>query len=175
MHNTLPPGYPARLEGEHRLGDHSVILVRPILPSDADHIRTALATADSDTLYRRFFTTRPRLTEQTIEHLARVDYQRRFALVAFAGEQPIGVARYESLPESGEAELAFVVDPQWRGRGVARLLGQMVIAEASRKGIRKLVAYYLATNDAAGGLLLDLGFDGGVVEDGVVTVERTLT
>ncbi len=169
-----PPGYPDHLERTQSLRNGETITIRPILPSDATHIRTALETADPDTLYRRFFTTRPRISADTIAYLAEVDYRRRLALVAFAADGPIALARYEAETGPNEAEIAFVVSPDWRGLGIAETLGQMLIDEAAANGMQRMIGYYLSTNDGAAGLLAKLGFSADADEHGVTTAHRSL-
>ncbi|NNC43942.1 MAG: GNAT family N-acetyltransferase [Acidimicrobiia bacterium] len=177
LHRTTahPPGYPEHLERTQSLPNGETITVRPILPSDAAHIRTALQTADSDTLYRRFFTSRPKISDDTIAYLAEVDYRRRLALVAFASDGPIALARYEAETDPLEAEIAFVVSPDWRGLGIAQFLGQMLLDEAEANGMHRMIAYYLSTNDGAAGLLTRLGFVPDENEHGVTTAHRSLT
>jgi acetyltransferase len=66
-------------------------------------------------LHGRFHGGTPRLTPALLSHLTRLDYVRRFALVAADAQTRHGVAiaRYEALDE-GVAEVAVAVDPAWR-------------------------------------------------------------
>lgn len=169
-----PPGYPEHLERTLGLENGETITIRPIVPSDAVHIRTALETADSETLYRRFFTARPKFSDDTIDYLARVDYRRRLALVAFASGGPIAIARYEADADPDEAEIAFVVSPDWRGLGIADTLGRMLIEEAGKNQVRRIIAYYLPTNESAARLLERLGLVADEPEHGVTTARLSL-
>lgn len=171
---TYPTGYPSHREGRYRLSDGTEIHVRPILPSDANLIRDKLSTADADTLYKRFFTPNPRLSDRTIRHLAEIDYHHRMALVAFVDSDPIAIARYEGTPGRREAEIAFVVDPQWRSRGAASLLGELLVHHAAAAGIDLLEAFHLSDNPAAAATLTRLGFERSGEEGGVVTSTRRI-
>lgn len=172
--NMNPPtAYPAHLERSVHLPNGVELWVRPILPEDAAHITRELATADPETLQRRFFTPRPKLTPAQIRRLAEVDYDRRLALVAFVGNEPVAVARYEGL-DTEEAEYAMVVAPAWRRLGIATMLGNMIGTAARDRGFKTLTALYLADNAAAASVLQRNGFEPGKAEDGVVRAIRPL-
>jgi len=168
----FPVDYPVELVADLVLETGTPVHVRPILASDARHIRHALETADTETLYRRFFTTRPQLDDDDIDRLAQVDYHHRLALVAFSDDEPVAIARYESNPDSTEAEVAFAVDPGFQGRGIASHLGRILIERAAQEGKQRIVAYYLATNEPAARLINGLGLKSDKPAHGVV--EATL-
>ncbi len=81
---------------------------------------------------------------------ANVDYVRRLALVAeretVAGVQLIGVGRYEPGEEPDTAEVAFVVDDGWQGRGLGGILLDAVLRAAEARGIHRFSAYVQADN-----------------------------
>lgn len=169
----LPDGYPRGLEATLTLDDGSELTIRPIVPGDASELSRAIAEADPDTLYHRFFTAAPNLGSRQIHYLAEVDYERRLALVAL-GEtgQGVGVARYEGLDDPGRAEVAVVVHPDWRRRGVATELVDRLEAPAKRKGIEELVAVYLPGNGAVAALLAGLGYGQPRIVDGTIHVVK---
>ncbi len=170
-----PPGYPAHLERTIALGDGRRVHVRPIVPSDAGDLQAAAAAADDETLYMRFFTTRPRLSDSQLRHLTELDYRSRLALVARddAG-QGVAVARYESLADSDAAEVAVVVDPGWRRVGLAAVLLGMLEDAAREAGVTRLVAHHLVDNQPAAAMLAAAGYGAPTVSDGVATVGRAL-
>src|SRR6516164_8635881 len=88
----LPPGYPTEYQQKEVLRDGRRVLIRPILPGDAPELAEAIATADPDTLRRRFLGGPPRVTPALLAHLTVVDYVRRFALVAIDPVTGRGVA-----------------------------------------------------------------------------------
>lgn len=167
--NAPPAGYPAELEQSVALSDGSTMFVRAIVPDDADHLRAALADADEATLYSRFFTSNPHLTDDQLAYLTNVDYRYRLAVLGFVGEKPVAVARYEGTPGSVEAEFAVVVDPAWRARHVALILGEILAEAATLRGIERFVAHRLAENTAANALLTRLGYGDGEADAGIVT------
>ena len=82
----------------------------------------------------------------------------------------IGVGRYEPTGEPGVAEVAFVVQDGWQGRGLGAVLLREVVAAAQSRGIRRFRAYVLADNHRMLKLLgtrvevEDRALDAGVVE-----------
>jgi GNAT superfamily N-acetyltransferase len=95
----------------------------------------------------------PRLSDRDFDFLTHVDHLGREALVATAGDEIVGVARYHGMPGTAEAEVAIVVDDAWQRRGVGRILVQRLIARARRRGIRVFSGTMLSENQAAQAML----------------------
>ena len=128
----LPSGYPRSYEREEVLADGRPVQLRPIVPDDIDELRDAVAEADAETLHDRFLGARAPSTDKELQRLVRVDYDRRFAVVALSHSgRGVGIARYEAADGSDRAEVAVAVDPGWRRVGLAtallRLLGEAAI------------------------------------------------
>ena len=150
-----------------------VFRVRPIVPDDADRLGHEFSTADAETLRLRFFTPRPKLSDEDFEMLTTVDYRRRLALTAWDGQSPAAIARYEYLDDA-TAEIAFVVKPDYRNLGLGRRLVNLLAAEAAANGYSFLKASYLAENTAAAASLARAGFEVVSTTDGVVEATRRL-
>jgi GNAT superfamily N-acetyltransferase len=171
----VPDGYPRDLERRLRLADGREVFVRPIVPADLDALRVAIVNADSQTIHDRFLGGRRPTDERTLVRLTTVDYAHRLALVAF-GPDGLGVAiaRYEGTAGSDEAEVAVVVDPDWRRAGLASGLLRMLADAALARGIRQFITTSYADNVdvhdivARSGLAHRRLVGGGVVDDVVV-------
>lgn len=155
---TLPPAYPRDLERRLRLLDGRWVLVRPVLPSDAPELASAFRRADPDTLYRRFLSPPPMLTDRLLHHLTAVDYVHRLALVAFDTRSGTGVAvaRFEPAGD-GVAELAVVVEPAWRRIGLATALVELLAEAALDRGVHTFTVTYLAENRPVASLVAATG------------------
>ena len=96
--------------------------LRPIHADDEPRLGDLYDRLSRQTAYQRFFTVMRRLPPDWAHFLANVDYARRFALVAedarAATPTLVGVARYEPVPNDDAAELAFVVQDSWQGKGL---------------------------------------------------------
>jgi GNAT superfamily N-acetyltransferase len=120
MQDAAP--YPRELVRTVTLKDGFSARMRPIRPDDEPRLADLYDRLSRHTAYQRFFTVLRRLPPDWYHFFANVDYVRRLALVAeretVAGVQLIGVGRYEPSEEPDTAEVAFVVEDGWQGRGL---------------------------------------------------------
>src|SRR5207237_516092 len=72
-----------------------------------------------ESIYMRFFSPVTSPTREQLDHLTHVDYDSRMALVAELGNEIVAVARYDRLSEGDRAEVAFTVQDDQQGRGLA--------------------------------------------------------
>jgi RimJ/RimL family protein N-acetyltransferase len=170
-----PVAYPWELERTVTLRDGARVRMRPIRPEDEARLVDLYSRLSEYTAYQRFFTAMRRLPPDWFHYFANVDYARRLALIAENGEgdhpELIAVGRYEPSETPDSAEVAFVVQDGWQGRGLGALLLDQVLAAAEARGIRRFVAFVLPDNRR----MLDLiagrtDVDERHTEDGVTTV-----
>jgi RimJ/RimL family protein N-acetyltransferase len=172
---TAPAAYPAELDRMIALRDGTELRLRPIRPDDAPRLIEYYGRLSAHTAYQRFFTVMKRLPPDWARFLAVVDYRRRFALVAERGPRHapelIGVARYEPTEREDIAEVAFVVQDDWQGRGLGAILVRELLAAAGARGIRRFRAYVLAENSRMLSLLRRLTHvEESKTESGVVAL-----
>lgn len=150
--DTTIPAEAQALDEQLALRDGSIVHVRPIRPDDIERLRTFHASLSFESIVFRFFRALPELPEDLAQRFTHVDYVDRLALVATLGAGPheeiIAVARYDrSGPEgSGEAEVAFVVQDQWHGHGIATALLYRLATYARAHGITTFVALVMGDN-----------------------------
>lgn len=169
----LPHGYPFDYERQLSLDDGPIVHIRPIVPGDAVLLAREVEEADADTLYNRFFNPAVKLDQKRLRYLTEIDYERRFALAAFADGEGIAIARFEpSTP--GVAEVAVVVKPEWRRLGLATEMFVLLEEAALERGITEFEALYLPENHAIERVLEKRGFGGVTVESGVARVTKKL-
>lgn len=173
---TSPPaGYPADLEQHVVLTNEEAITLRPIVPDDASRMRRAFEIVDSETVRNRFFTGAPPSDPSSIEYLVTVDYTTRLALVAMdSSGASIAVGRYEATEDPAMAEVAIVVAPDWRRKGVGRVVLAALETPARAYGYERLIALYLPDNAAVETLLKRLGYGDRGFFDGISTLEKAL-
>ncbi len=169
----LPEGYPFDYERRLTLKDGRHIYVRPVVPGDAVLLASAVEQADPDTLYHRFFNPAIRLDKKRLRFLTEVDFEDRFALVAFADGEGVAIARFEPAGE-GIAEVAVVVRPNWRKAGLATKLFHLLEEAAIERGLSTFEAFYLPDNHAIERVLEKRGFGDVSVESGVARVTKQL-
>lgn len=142
----------ARLE---HLRDGTAVTVRAVRPDDKDRIVDAFRALEPASIYARFFQHKKALTEQELRDATEPDFENDVALVVtrHQGEQEtiIGGARYSVYQDrDGErnAEIAFTVEEDYHGQGIASRLLQLLIPIARERGIRRFTADVLPDNDA---------------------------
>jgi len=152
------------------------VTVRYLRPDDRERIAKAVRQLDPESIYTRLFSHRTELTEAGLDRIMNVDPARVVALVvtlgAGADEIVIGSGRcFVSGSEGGEraAEVAFVVEEDYQGRGIAGCLLRHLATIARGMGVATLEADILAENKsmlavfARSGLPMEKRRDGGTV------------
>jgi RimJ/RimL family protein N-acetyltransferase len=142
--------YPRELERDVTLKDGTRLHLRPIRPEDAPRLVDFYDRLSQHTAYQRFFTIMKRLPPDWARLMATVDYQRRLALLAEAGSatapELVAVARYEPTDDPETAEVAFVVQDGFQGRGLGVVLLHHLLEAGEARGIRRFCAYVLGEN-----------------------------
>ena len=112
-------GYPGQWEADVVLSDGGTAHLRPIRSEDGDLLRVFYARLSPESIYYRFFSPRPYLTDREVEHFTGVDYDRRVALIATIAGEMVAVVRYDMLNDRPEtAEVAFLVEDAHQGRDI---------------------------------------------------------
>jgi acetyl coenzyme A synthetase (ADP forming)-like protein len=140
------------------LKDGSTAQLRPIRPDDASSVVLFHSRLSAESVRLRFFTAHPHLSEEEVDRLTHLSGGDDLALVALRGDDIVAIAQYDRSPESDEAEVAFVVDDHYHGKGLSSLLLERLAAEARRHGIKRFVAQTLWENQAMRDVLHDAGF-----------------
>jgi GNAT superfamily N-acetyltransferase len=150
--------YPAQLSCTAEGRDGLIVHLRPIRSDDGERLVEFHGRLSTQSVYRRFFFVHPKLSAAEIEKFTHVDYQDRLALVATDGDQLIAVGRYERIPGTPEAEVAFVVADKFQHRGIATLLLEHLASAALDHGITIFAAETLAENHDMIDVFMKSGF-----------------
>jgi len=153
--------YPAELERDVPLRDGGTVHLRPIRPDDAPRLQAFHGRLSRDSIFYRFFSPLPVLTDERAAYFAGVDYDRRLAIVAVERdeadqEQIVGVIRYDRHGEAG-AEFALIVEDRYQHHGIGSTLFLALVDAARARGIQILAADVLAENRRMIQLLRDSG------------------
>jgi GNAT superfamily N-acetyltransferase len=145
---TDPVGYPRDLEREVSGDGDLRYRVRPIRPEDAERLVVFHRHLSPHSVYLRFFSVHPELSQAEVARFTTVDYGDRLALVALDGDRLIGVGRFDRKPGEREAEVAFVVADEYQHHGIGSLLLDELARAARDRGIDTFRADTLAENRA---------------------------
>jgi RimJ/RimL family protein N-acetyltransferase len=163
------------------LRDGTDVTIRAVRPDDVQRLSNAFAGLERQSVYTRFFALKKALSPAELAHVAEIDFVHEVMLVAtimIAGEEVIvATARYIGQEGSDPfaAEVAFTVEEDYQGRGLAgRLLGHLA-ALGREHGVGRFIAEVLPENRAMRAVFARAG---GTVrerrEGGIVHVELDL-
>jgi len=156
---TEPDGYPGQWASDVVLADGSTAHVRPIRPDDRERLIAFHGRQSAESIYLRYFTPRPTLSESDLERFTNIDYVERMAFLALTGDEIIGVARYDRWSERDDAEVAFMVDDEHQGQGIATVLLEFLAEAARQAGFRRFSAQVLPSNRKMLSVFRQAGFE----------------
>ena len=144
--------YPALLETRKSLKDGLEIKIRPIKPSDEDMMRHLFYNFSDESKYFRYFASKPVMPHKEMQKYVSIDYEDFMSVVALVekgrNERIIAEARYAYDKRSDAYEIAFIVDEEFQGKGVATFMLNYLIKIARDRGIKWFIAYVLPRNEA---------------------------
>jgi acetyltransferase len=175
---AIPP-YPAELARAWRGRDGRALLLRPIRPEDAAAHAEAFRRLTAEDVRYRFFSALGELSAAQIARMTQIDYDREMAVVAVergvdGPDRTVGVSRLIREPGGAEAEFAVVVDPAWKGQGLARELMQRLFDWGRQVGVRTVVGQVLAENAPMLAFVRALGFTVRASAEGAEVMEARL-
>jgi GNAT superfamily N-acetyltransferase len=156
--------------------DGNSLRLRAVVPQDAAALMRFHEGLSSETIYRRFLGPHPRLSTEEARRFVTVDYVDRLALVVEDGDRLVAVGRYDRLPGTGEAEVAFVVADAYQHHGIGKLLLDELAVAARTQGVVTFVASTLSDNRDMLRVFFDSGYDVATSHStGVVDVRFDIT
>ena len=156
--NGPVPEYPAAWEADVLLRDGHPVHLRPITPDDAAALREFHSRLSARTVYFRFFSAKPALTDADVEYFTHVDHRSRVALVAWDRGEIIGVGRFDALGD-GTAEVAFIIRDDRQGLGLGSVLLEHLAEAALEVGVTRFVAEVLPQNTRMLATFREAGFE----------------
>jgi RimJ/RimL family protein N-acetyltransferase len=128
------------------------ITIRAVRFTDKDGIARAFSRLDPESIYTRFFQAKVALSDQELKTATEIDFERVVALVATVesdgGETIIGGGRYMAFdsPAGRTAEVAFLVEEDYQGQGIATRILTHLVRIAREKGVDQFEAEVLQGN-----------------------------
>ncbi|MGJ7512605.1 N-acetyltransferase family protein [Variovorax sp. GT1P44] len=137
------------------LRDGTRATIRAMRPNDRDRLKAMFAELERESVYTRFFGYLKELPEEWLNRASRVDFIRRTGLVVTirAGDEEIVIGSATSVavaaPDGAKAaEVAFTVEEDYQGQGLAGRLLTALADIARRHGIERFTADVLSHNAA---------------------------
>ncbi len=159
--------------------DGMVIVIRLLLRGDRTQLQQAYEQLSDASKQLRFFLPPKHLSDAHLAYLTDLDYDQRFAIVAYERDDPgrvgLGVARWvRDRCEPSRAEAAVVVADDVQGRGIGTTLLRCLVREAVDHGITTFTADVRWDNRKLLERLAALGAAIRPAEPGVADVEIRL-
>jgi GNAT superfamily N-acetyltransferase len=158
------------------LKDGTLVTIRAIRSDDRNRVLAAFRLLEKDSIYTRFFSYRNDLSDAEIDRAVNVDFIREVALVVTTktgrGDTIIASGRYIAIDEPSterSAEVAFVAEEDYQGRGIASRLLVHLAAVAREQNLTQFEADVLSQNSPMLAVFRRCGLpmrqrrDGGVI------------
>jgi len=146
--SDLPAGYPTDLARDVAGPGGTPYHLRPIRPDDDAALAEFHRHLSPHSVYMRFFTYHPTLSETEVSRFTTVDYWDRLALVVTLDDHLVAVGRFDRPPGATEAEVAFIVADEHQHHGLGTLLLDELARAGRARGVETFKADTLAENMA---------------------------
>lgn len=162
MPSEINTAYPLQYETEVLLKDGSRILLRPIRREDTERWLAFVRRLSRRTKYLRFHYVPKEMGPEDAIRFCTVDYTNTFAFVAEVLKEQrkniVAIGRYYRLPNKHSAEVAFVIEDVYQGKGIGTKLVEWLANVARDNGITNFEADVLAENEQMITVFRDYGF-----------------
>jgi RimJ/RimL family protein N-acetyltransferase len=152
------------------------VRIRSIRPNDKHRLSEAFGNLEPESIYTRFFHHKKTLSDGELRAATEVDFENVVALVVTTGsgenEVIIGGGRFAAFDATNNlrsAEVAFTIEEDYQGQGIASRLLRHLMKIARGKGVSQFEAEVLTENKAMitvferSGLPMKSEFEGGAV------------
>jgi RimJ/RimL family protein N-acetyltransferase len=136
-------------EVRETLRNGSEICIRALRPDDGERMAEAFGKLDPESIYTRFFGPKMAVTEADLRRIREIDFESYVALIATViqdGHEVVIASSSYSRLGADAAEVAFIVEEDYQGLGIARrLLGHLGRIAVDR-GLTRFEAEVLPQN-----------------------------
>jgi RimJ/RimL family protein N-acetyltransferase len=138
---------------EETLKNGTAVRIRGVRADDKKRISEAFRNLENESIYKRFFQYKKALTDKELKAATEVDFENEVALMVTIGEKEtetiIGAGRFVAFDAAGaqrSAEVAFMVEEDYQGLGIAGITLRHLAGIAKDKGIAQFHAEVLQEN-----------------------------
>ena len=174
---------PRQFSEAFALHDGKPALLRAIRTDDRGRLASAFLALEPDSVYLRYFSFKHELTLADLDRLCMPDFRERVVLVITLGtgadETIIGSGGYvahAAADGARVAEVAFVVNEEFQGHGLAAKLLAVLAGMARADGIARFEAEVLGRNASMLQVFAHSGLpmEHGREQDGIVSLTLSL-
>ena len=127
------------------------VCIRALHPDDGERMADAFRNLDPESIYTRFFSFKSDLSDADYRLIREMDFDNRVALIVTRmvdGREVVIASSSYARCGDGVAEVAFTVEEDFHGLGIARRLLTHLGRIARERGISTFIAEVLVTNAA---------------------------
>ncbi len=135
------------------LRNGTAVRIRGVRADDKQRIYEAFRNLENESIYKRFFQYKKALSDEELKAATEVDFENEIALMVTIGEKEaetiIGAGRYVAFDAAGaqrSAEVAFMVEEDYQGLGIASMTLKHLAGIAKDKGVAEFHAEVLQEN-----------------------------
>jgi acyl-CoA hydrolase/RimJ/RimL family protein N-acetyltransferase len=142
--------FPSDISARHVFKGGVEVRFRHIKPSDEEEMRRLFYRFSDQAVYYRYFSPIKTMPHAKMQQYVNIDCNRTCSIVAIIGppesEHLIAEARFVKDRTRPYGDVAFVVDEEYQGAGIASYMLEMLIRLAKERGLQGFVADVLASN-----------------------------
>lgn len=166
--------YPVDAAAKETFKNDLTVRFRAIRPSDEEEMRRLFYRFSDKAVYYRYFSPIKTMPHAKMQEYVNIDYSRVMSIVGLIGDpgrgRIIAEGRFIRDRQAPYADVAFVVDEEYQGYGIATYMYKFLIRLAKERGVKGFKADVLASNKAMmkvfekGGKQMRAQLDQGVYE-----------
>ncbi len=154
--------YPEHLEARRTTRTGQNLFLRPVRINDEQLLKDFFYHLTTDSMYRRFISTRTDMPHERLQKFIAIDYSREMVILATVQEDGkdvvAGMGQYLIDEKAHTAEVAFVVRDVYQGKGIGAALLAYLTFLAKKQGLLGFTAAVLQENKAMLHLFESMGF-----------------
>ncbi len=140
------------------LKDGTLCSIRKIKPNEKEQIRELFLQTSPESRYYRFFSATNQINDKLLDSMIKND-ANNVSLVCIVKDSIVGIASYNLAQNFQTAEVSFLVQDKFQGKGIGTLLLEELAKFAWLAGIKELEALVLADNYNMIGVFKNSGFE----------------
>jgi acyl-CoA synthetase (NDP forming)/RimJ/RimL family protein N-acetyltransferase len=161
MFRIIPEGLSYR---EHvLLKNGEGLILRPATPEDIPEVESFMTRVSEESLRMRFMASVSQVSANVIKELCSTDFKNSGCLLAVTGDEKdskvVGLGNYVEAGKGHTAEVAFLIEDDYQGKGIGTLLLERLAGIATANGFVEFEAEVLPDNQQMINVFKSSGFE----------------
>ncbi len=139
------------------------VLLKPATQNEISLVDSFMKRISQDSLRMRFMASISKVSDKIINELCNGDFTQSGCLLALTGEdndtKVVGLGNYISAGNGRTAEVAFLIEDEYQGRGIGTVLLERLAGLAAANGFIELEAEVLPDNQPMMNVFKSSGFE----------------